>query len=301
MQRRFEPEAQHVHTRTFTEAAIALVLFGCIPVVVKYVSANPWTIGIFRLVVATAGVLVILGIRGRLPRVSRGDLLRLAAIGVVFFLHWITYFLSIKISSASVGSIGLSTYGIDLLILGAIFGHGRLHAVDVIAVLLAVTGAIAIVPEFTLRDDTTAGMLLACISAVFYASLPILHQRFVHIPSSMRALGQFAFALLLFLFFLPKSDWHLRPIDWAGLAFLAFGSTLVGHSLWVRVTTRLSPAATSVIYYGNVPIAIALSVAILHEPVTPRLVSGAVLIIGGGVLGLTSQWRRGAIQSAVSR
>lgn len=289
-----------MNTRTFTEAAIALVLFGCIPVVVKYVSANPWTIGIFRLAVATAGVFAFVRMRGRLPRLERGDLIRLAAIGVVFFLHWITYFLSIKISSASVGSIGLSTYGIDLLILGAIFGHGRLHAVDVVAVLLAVTGAVAIVPEFTLRDNTTAGMLLACVSAVFYASLPILHQRFAHIPSSIRALGQFGFALVLFLFFLPKSDWHLRPVDWAGLAFLALGSTLIGHSLWVRVTTRLSPSATSVVYYGNVPIAIALSVAILHEPLSPRLIVGAALIIGGGILGLTSQWRRGAIRSAVT-
>lgn len=289
-----------MNTRTFIDAAIALVLFGCIPVVVKYVSANPWTIGIFRLVVATAGVFVFVRMRGRLPRLGRGDMLRLAAIGVVFFLHWITYFVSIKISSASVGSIGLSTYGIDLLILGAIFGHGRLHAIDVVAVMLAVAGAIAIVPHFTLSDDTTAGMLLACVSAVFYASLPILHQRFAHIPSSIRALGQFGFALVLFLFFLPKSDWNLRPIDWAGLAFLALGSTLVGHSLWVRVTTRLSPAATSVIYYGNVPIAIALSVAILHEPLSPRLLAGAGLIIGGGILGLTSQWRRGAIRSVVT-
>lgn len=294
------PRHEPLTTRSrsiFVDAAIALILFGCIPVVVKYISANAWTIGIFRLVVASAGVFLFARLRGPFPRLGRGDLLALFAIGVVFFLHWTTYFLSIKISSASIGAIGLSTYGIDLLILGAIFGHSRLRAIDLVAVLLAVAGAVAIVPEFTLRDDTTVGMLLACISAVFYAALPILHQRFAHISSTMRAMGQFSFALVLFLLFLPKSDWHLRPVDWAGLTFLAVGSTLIGHSLWVRVTTKLSPATTSVIYYGNVPVAIALSVAVLREPLRPRLVAGALLIIGGGILGLTSQWRRGAIDA----
>lgn len=38
-------------------------------------------------------------------------------IGAIFGLHWLTYFLSIKLSSASIGVIGVSTFGIHLLIL----------------------------------------------------------------------------------------------------------------------------------------------------------------------------------------
>lgn len=280
---------------TLTEAFIAVALFGCIPVLVKLVSANAWTIGVVRLSVATLGLFVLIRMRGRLPRLPGRDVLRLAIIGAIFFGHWLTYFFSIKASSASIGAIGLSTYGVYLLILGAAFGHGRLHAIDVIAVLLAIAGAVAIVPSFDLGNDVTLGMALATLSAFLYATLPLLHQRWSHMPSRIRALGQFAFALFFFLLFLPKTDWALSPRDWAGLAFLALGSTLIGHSLWVTVTTRLSPYATSIVYYGNLPIAIVLSMVVLGESLRPRTVLGAVLILAGSLLGLGSQWRRNAL------
>jgi drug/metabolite transporter (DMT)-like permease len=288
---------QTERSRILLEAFVAVVLFGCIPVVVRSVEANAWTIGIVRLAIATAGLYLILRARGALTRVSRRDLLRLAVIGLFFFGHWLTYFFAIKISSASVGTIGLSTYGIFLLLLGALFRRARLHAIDVVAVAMAVSGAVAIVPRFDVRDEVTAGMLLASLSALLYASLPLLHQRYSSIPSSARALGQFGFALAFFLLFLPAAEWDLRPIDWGGLAFLGVGSTLIGHSLWVRVTTRLSPAATSVIYYGSVPVAIALSVALLGEPLTPRIAAGALLIVAGGITGLISQWRRNVLEA----
>lgn len=286
---------------TLVEAFIAVVLFGCIPVVVKLVSANAWTIGVVRLSVATAGLFILIRFRGRIPRLPRADLARLALIGFLFFAHWLTYFLAIKASTASIGAIGLSTYGIYLLVLGAAFGHGRLHAVDVIAVLLAIAGAVAIVPGLDLHDEVTVGMLLASLSALFYATLPILHQRWSHMPSPIRALGQFSFALFFFLLFLPKTEWSLSRIDWAGLAFLALGSTLIGHSLWVGVTTRLSPYATSILYYGNLPVAILLSVAILGETLRVRTAVGAILIMGGSLLGLGSQWRRNALEARRER
>lgn len=276
---------------TLAEALVALILFGAIPVVVKLISANPWTIGVFRLTIAAAGIFLIAWMRGSLQRLPLRDVVRVAVIGAFFFGHWITYFLSIKASSASIAAIGLSTYGIHLLILGSLFGRARLHAIDVVAVLLAAAGAVAIVPSFDLRNEVTFGMLLATVSATMYASLPILHRRWAHIPNTLRTLGQFGFALLLFLLFLPKTEWTLRPLDWGGLLFLAFGSTLVGHTLWVRVTTRLSPPVTSIIYYGNLPFAIGLSVLVLHEPLTPRIILGAVLIVGGSLLGLGHRWR----------
>ena len=272
--------------RIATDACIALVLFGCIPVVIRYVSANAFTIGIFRLAVATIGLGAMLAFRGRLQRIPARDMARLAVIGFLFFAHWLTLFLGVKASSASIGAIGLSTYGAHLLILGALFGGAHIRATDVIAVLVAAFGAVLVIPSFSLDNDVALGMLLSSVSALLYASLPLLHQRWSHIDNSTRALGQFAFALAFFLLFAGKADWTLAPRDWAGLVFLAVGVTLIGHSLWVRVTTRLSPSATSIIYYANIPIAIALGAILLGERLTLRSAIGAALIIGAGVFGL---------------
>jgi drug/metabolite transporter (DMT)-like permease len=274
------------------ETAVALLLFGCIPVVIRYVEANPYTIGIVRLAIASAGLALLMRGRSVIRPLSRVDLARLTLIGALFFAHWIAYFFAIKISSASIGTIGLSTYGIHLLILGSIFGGSRFTIADAVAVALAIVGVLLTVPEFSLGNRSTVGILLGTASALFYAALPILHQRWSHMSSSVRALGQFSVALVCFLLFLPKADWTLRPIDWAGLAFLGFASTLVGHGLWVRITTRLRPATTSIVYYGSVPIALVLAVIVLGEPLTGRTIVGAALIVGGGVVGLYHQWSR---------
>lgn len=255
---------------------------------VRSIAANAYTIGIVRLAVATLGLAAVMAFRGELRRVGPRDLARLAVIGTLFFGHWLTLFLGIKASSASIGAIGLSTYGAHLLILGALTG-ARVRLADVAAVAVAITGALLVVPSFDLRNETAVGMLLTSSSALLYAALPLLHQRWAHIDTRTRALGQFSFAFLLFLVFLPKAEWTLAPRDWAGLAFLAVGVTLVGHSLWVNVTTRLTPAATSILYYANIPVAIALSTLALGERLTLRAAAGALLIIGAGVGGLLSR------------
>lgn len=268
---------------------MALALFGCIPVAVKYVHANAYTIGIVRLAIAAVFVGVVTAARGQLRRLPAVDVTRLALIGVIFFGHWLTYFLSIKMSSASIAAIGLSTYGVDLLLLGAIAGHGPITATDVAAVVLAIAGAVIVVPEFSFGGGALGGMALALVSALLYATLPILHQRYVHIPMALRTLGQFGFALLCFLAFLPKSNWNLTGVDWAGLIFLGVGATLIAHTLWVRVTTDLTPAVASIIYYGNVPFAVLLGVIVLGEPLTWRTAAGGVLIIAGSLTGLLPQ------------
>lgn len=283
--------AREVTPRTFVEASIALVLFACIPVVIRYVSANPFTIGIVRLVIATTGIALVMRGRAELRALPRADLARLVVIGIAFAAHWLAYFFAIKASSASIGTIGISTFGIHLLILGAIFGRARFGVVDALAVALAITGVTLTVPELSLKNESTLGLILGVTAGFFYATLPILHQRWSHMSSPVRALGQFAVALVIFLLFLPKARWDLRPIDWAGLAFLGVGSTFVGHGLWVGVTTRLRPATTSILYYANVPIALALSVVVLGEPLTPRIALGAALIVGGSVIGLVDQAR----------
>jgi drug/metabolite transporter (DMT)-like permease len=274
--------------RRFIESLIPILLFGCIPVTVRFIGANPYTIGIFRLAVATSVLALFLGIRGQLRPIAARDIARLAVIGAIFFGHWITLFFAIKASSASIAAIGQSTYGIDLLILGALFGGERVRFTDAIAVAVAAIGAVLVIPALDMRNDVTLGMALACLSALLYAALPLLHQRWAHIPDMTRTLGQFAFALACFLMFAGRSEWNLTGRDWAGLLFLAIGVTVIGHSLWVRVTTFFSSRVTSIIYYANIPIAVLLGVLLLGEPLTTRTIIGGVLIIGGSVFGLAN-------------
>lgn len=191
--------------RVFAEAAVAIVLLGCVPAVVKSISANAFTVGIFRLAVATACTAVVLWSDLRFSSVPFKHWVFLVGLGLLFGLHWLIFFYSIKISSASTALIGLSTYGVHLIILGWLVGNTPATLFDGLAVGAAIVGGVLLVPEFSLGNHTSQGLLLAVVSGFLYACLPILHQRYPHLSSSMRAFGQFVFALTFFLIFLPFS------------------------------------------------------------------------------------------------
>lgn len=273
------------------EAAVALFFFGCIAVVVKFISANPFTIGIARLAITVAVLAPLLYFTGRLRDFSRSEVGPLALIGAFFACHLLAFFFGIKIGSASVAAVGLATYGIHLIVLSWFFQHSRITLPDVLLIAMAVGGTILVVPEFNVRNREVMGLGLGVLSGFFYAFLPILHQQHARIPAFTRALGQFAFGLLTFLLFWPLSDWHLEMRDWWGLLFLGTLCTLLGHTLWVRVTTVLSTKTTSIIYYLYVPVSLVLSVIVLDERVDAGMIAGAGLIIMANIIGAV--YRRG--------
>lgn len=272
--------------RIALEATVAIFFFGCIAVVVKFVSANAVTVGIARLGMTVAVMLPALLVTGRLRGIALADLRPLAVMGVFFALHWLSFFFGIKIGSASIATVGLSTYGVHLIVLGWFFNHTKITRVDLLVLALAVAGNVLVVPEFNLHSQGVMGLGLGVLSGFFYAFLPILQQRHAHIPALTRAFGQFVFGLMVFLLFWPLSDWHLTTADWLGLLFLGIMCTLISHTLWVRVTTLLSTKTTSVIYYMYVPVSLVLSVVVLGEHVDSAMMVGVGLIILANVVGV---------------
>lgn len=62
------------------------------------------------------------------------------AVELAFGIHWLLFFLSIKIGSAAIGTIGFSTYGLFLIVLGWLLGCGTVTRIDLVGLLLACVG-----------------------------------------------------------------------------------------------------------------------------------------------------------------
>ena len=273
------------------EAAITLILMAGVPVCIKFTSANPTTIGLFRLGVATALIAIFLRPRKTDRPLSKSMIIPLIVIGILFSTHWITYFLSIKKATASIGILGMSTYGIHLIFLGWVIRKNKPRIFDFIALALAIVGTYFIVPEFSLSNNATIGILLAIFSGFCFALLPVLHQHYRFIPERIRIFGQFFFALMVFLFFIPLTDWNLQTVDWWALLYLAIPGTFIAHSLWVRVTTRISTTITSLIFYLIIPMTMMISHFWLDEPMPFEKIAGALLIVSGNVISMVGKVR----------
>lgn len=271
-------------TRLVMIAILAILLMSIVPVIIKWISVNPATIGIVRLLIAAGGIGIMILFSKKKLIISAKELAWLVLLGLVFSLHWYSYFWSIKKADVSLAAIGVATYGIHLLLLSSIFNKDKLSIYDVIALLLSIVGILLAAPNLELEQAKLNGFLLAVLSGFLYACLPLINQHLTHLPTNTKALGQFGFALCAFLFLLPQANFSLTSNDWLGLILLGVVSTLIGHTLWIKVTTELPTNITAVLYYAYVPIAMLLSFFFLDEDIGWQKILAAGLIISANIL-----------------
>ena len=269
--------------RLLAIALTAVFAMSLVPVLVRSVSSNEVTIGAIRIAMALLFLTPILLVKGSLKGLNFRDWLCMGLLGLVFASHWWTYFYAIKNSSAALGAISLSTYGIHLVIISWVFGGHKMAPIDLCAVALSFIGCILVTPELNFSNDMTWGFTVGVFSAVLYAVLPLIHQRMIHIPTMTRSWGQFAFAGLFFLMLWPQIEWPSSSGDWWPLAVMGIVSTLIGHTLWVKASTELPAVVTGTTYYFYIPIAMVLSFVFLDEEITPVMIAGATLIVGANI------------------
>ena len=266
----------------------ALLLFGSVPCTIRYIPLDSIAIGIVRLALAATGLFLLLTFRRRfqLVQLSRTEWRLLVLGGIAFGLHWLFYFLGIKLASASLGALGFSTYGIQLIVLGWFLRLNPVQGHHVFGVLLAIAGSVLIIPDYSFSSDATLGLLSGILSGTFYSALPIIHKRNNSVSDDLRAWAQFAFALLIFLPLAPFAQWEASTYEWSLALYLGIIVTLIGHTLWVHASTALPTTTTSIISYLYLPAAIFLSWLLIDEEVTVKMLVGGACILIGNVIGL---------------
>lgn len=284
----------HATPRLVLTAVSSVVFMSMVPVLIKSVNTNEVTIGLARLIIALICISPIVLVRRHLAALTRPQWVGLLAIGLCFGVHWLAYFYSIKLSTASIGAIAVSTYGIHLLLLNFIFKQRTISALEWLAVLVCFAGCLLISPSIDFNDQVFIGLLVGIFSGLLYACLPLLHQRISDVPTLVRTWGQFAFAALFFLPLFGYSHWQLASADWLKLLALGVVCTVLAHSLWVKASTELPAVITAVVYYLYIPLAMLQSLYLLDEHISLNMLIGAGLIIFANVSLALITWRRSA-------
>lgn len=271
---------------------VTLFLMGSIPMWIRLVDVSSWSIAFVRLSWGLG--LTALFFRKRidwrrllLREKSQGIRARVAlvALGVCFAAHWLTYFESIQRSSATLGILALSTYGIHVTWLAALFSDKRPTAREWLAVAVSAAGAWLCLPTPDAEPGAFWGFVLGLVSGLFYAALPLLHQRQQVLSLPTRGAAQFLFAWLLFLPVAPTQSWQFSTEDWWILTALGVLCTFVGHNLWISITTEVRPATSGMLYYLSIPVTMLLETLVLKQPPAVNQILGATII----ALGLISK------------
>lgn len=281
------PQAKLILTGIF-----AVLTMSAVPVLVKSTSANEYAIGLARLGIAVTAFTPLILLRGHLLKLGAKQWLQLVIIGSVFGVHWLTYFMSIKLATAGIAALTIITYSGQYLVLAYIFNGERVTLLEWLAIVICFVGCIIVSPALSLGNNTSLGIAIGLFSALLYAAMPLLHQRARSIGTLERTWGQFFFALVIFLPFWGRANWNLSETDLYQLLVLGLLCTVVSHGLWVKASTELPAIYSSMIYYLYLPGALVGSVLFLDEQITAQKLLGCALVLGASTALSVYRYRR---------
>jgi drug/metabolite transporter (DMT)-like permease len=203
-----------------------------------------------RALIACILLFLFLLYRGKNIRVSsKSDLFKILGIGVIFGLHWVTYFHSIKVSTVAIGMLSLFTYPVFTAIFEPIFEGKKIDPFSLVLALFAFAGLTMMIPSFDWNDTGFQGVMWGLVSAVLYSLRNILtKQMHIHYSSAhLLSLQLFATAFLLVPFADGLFEMISNPQYLLYQVVLAGFFTAFAHTLWIRSFSQI-PVVTAGIF-----------------------------------------------------
>ncbi len=278
-------EEQSVQSEEYRKSLISLhiavMLFGLSAVLGQFVTA-PAVIVAGGRVICSSLLLFLLSIAGRasLKLKSRKDYGIAVFAGIILAVHWTTFFQAIQSSSVAIGTITFSTFPLFLTFLEPLLFREKLKVTSVLSAAVLLLGVFITIPEFSLENQITIGILWGMVSSLSYAVLSLAN-RYLSRSYAARTVclyeqGTAAVVLLPAIFFV-KTNWTTQNI--LGIAAIGFICTAFAHSLYVAAQRKVKAQTAGIISGMETVYGIVYALLFLGEvPGIRELIGGAVIL-----------------------
>ncbi len=260
---------------------IAVMLFGLAGVVAQFVEVSAVMVAMGRVICSSALLLIIALVKkDRLRLDSKRDVLLIILTGAVMAAHWTTFFQSIQVSTVAIGTITFSTFPLFLTFLEPIIFHEKIRRQSIFSAIILFIGVLITIPEFSMANDTTIGIIWGMICSLTYAILTLANRyfsaRYAARTICLYEQGSAAVVLLPALF-LVETTWRAQDI--AGVAFVGFICTAFAHSLYVSAQKSVKAQTAGIVSGMETVYGIVYALLFLGEiPTIRELVGGAVIL-----------------------
>ena len=211
------------------------------------------------------------------------------ASGFLLAVHWITFFMAVKVGGVAVATLGFASFPAFIALLDVVLFRERIGRAEGTMLALVTLGLVLVTPSFDVGDQGTVGLLWGLASGLSFAGLAICNRRG---NLGMDAI-QVAFwqNLVVALLVLPLLGLGLAggaaAIDWASwfwLAVLGVLCTGLAHTLFVKSLEALDARSAGMIIALEPVYAIVCAWWLFGEEPSGRMLVGASLIILATVL-----------------
>ena len=261
------------------------MLLGATALFSKVIPLNATDITFWRSVIAfiSLGCIVRL-IEGDLRLKRRKDYFIAIGLGILMAAHWVTYFAAMQYSSISVGMIALFSFPVITVLLEPFFEGIRLVWQDVVSALVVFLGIFLMVPETSLENEVTLGILVGLLSALLYAFRNLIHRKHFSHYSGSRAMAYQTFVIFLCLCFFVSEEAFTADIPtYAWLLVLGTALTALPHALIAQSLKHLRVKTFSLVACMQPFWGVLLAILILGESPTWQTFVGGIMVISAAI------------------
>ena len=272
---------------------LSMLIFATIGIVRRYLPIPSGMLAMLRGAIGAVVLFSLLFLFGKRMdiRAIRKCLWRLVLGGVLIGLNWIFLFESYRYTTVAVATLCYYTAPVIVLLLSPIVLRERLSRRAVVSILLALVGIVFVSgvlsgDGFGGRD--ALGVLFGLLAALLYASVILINKTVTGVSASDRTVVELLSAAVLLLpYTLILEDLSSLEMSLPTLLLILLVGVVhtgIAYALYFGAIGALPASTVSVLSYLDPVGAILLAVVFLDEPLTPSVIVGTVLILGGTLL-----------------
>lgn len=257
-------------------------------------SIGPFSLLAIRLFIGALIFVVFTLMTGRI-RIPARKALKLMAVGALGYgISVGAQFVGTDLANSLNGSVITSASPAFILLFAWLILREPLTRTHIAAVALASLGVLIILDlaQFDLSSRFFQGNLALALAALTWGAYSVLVRRVsadhpTLLVTTYGLLGGFVFVLPAGIF--QTAQQPIPPLDVnliLGILYLGVVSTAGAMWLWNRAFALVEASAASLFFFAQPLVGVLLSNLLLQQPITPPIVIGGALIIGGVLLSM---------------
>ena len=268
-------------------AHIAALLFGLTGIFGVLITTSVEMITFGRAAFAVFGLWLLLLWQGR--RIEFQFTLKewgvLLLSGIFLTIHWLTFFIAVKIGGVAVATLGFATFPAFITLIDYLLFKEQVTVREWWLLLLTTIGLILVTPNFSFASHGTVGLLWGILSGFAFALLVVTNKRGTKgIDAVQIALWQNGIVVLLLLPFTLTQLQGITLLNGFYIALLGILCTGVSHYLLVKSLAVLEARIAGMIIALEPVYAILAAWWLFGSKPTLAMIAGASLIIGAILL-----------------
>ena len=214
-------------------------------------------------------------------KIQKKDRFTILVSSILMGTHWITYFISLKLSSVAIGMLSVFTYPVITSFLEPLMLNNKFKKSNLFLGLMVIVGIYFLVPEFDLENNHFKAIGFGVFSAFCYSIRNIFMKKKAneYEGSILMAYQLIIVSVLLSPIFFIYDMTGLKD-SIPAILILAFLTTATGHTLFIYSFRNFTISTASIISSIQPVYGIIIGMIVLGEFPILNTIFGGFLILG---------------------